>query len=221
MPYSTATHLPRGAPHILVQVAFDFDQQPYVDLRSIVAERTRRIVVWAGAGLSVPAGVPSWHQLREMLISALEGKAKTLQGADRVTHERYAENARNARSPWDAFKILKKGLGDTSYTATIRRALEIAQTAPVPQAYERIWELAPQGIINLNLDKLASRAFASVFAGARSNSEFSSRTVGSHTHLLSHPNTPFTYNAHGTEDDVRSWVFTTEDLNALLSTPAT
>ncbi len=126
-------------------------------------------------------------------------------------------NVQNARNHWDAFKILKTSLGETTYTETIRKCLRPAQTQSIPSLYGHIWRLSPQGIINLNLDRFASRAFAEAFSGTRSISEFNSKSVGDHTHVLVHPTNFFIYNAHGIDDDVSSWVFTKEELAHLTS----
>jgi len=49
--------------------------------------------------------------------------------------------------------------------------------------------------------------------------EFDSKAVGAHTHVLQGP-TPFVYNLHGTYENSPSWVFTHEELKALLATEA-
>lgn len=193
------------------------DQTPYHDLRALMAERSGRLVAWAGAGLSVPAGVPSWAGLRHHLSEELQRKGQSLDRQGQELASRQLHSARTAESPWDAFAALRLGLGETSYQATIRKSLKVAHTAQPPPAYELIWRLPISGFINLNLDRLATRAFASVYGGAKAYSEFSSRDVGAHTHILANPHTQFIYNAHGIDDDVTSWVFTRRELNTLFS----
>ena len=40
---------------------FDDKQESYLSFRDIISERTKRVVVWAGTGLSKPAKLPSWR----------------------------------------------------------------------------------------------------------------------------------------------------------------
>ena len=53
---------------------FDTTQSSYKELRSILKERTNQVVVFAGAGLSSPSGLPTWKKLRDALI--VEAKKK-------------------------------------------------------------------------------------------------------------------------------------------------
>lgn len=203
-------------------MTFDFDQSPYVDLRGTIAEQANRVVAWTGAGLSTSAGVPSWAGLRTRLTDALVKKAATFYN-DRAEQEKlraYAENARRAKTHWDAFNILKLGLGETSYQAEIKRALALGQRADLPEAYIQLWRLPLAGMVTLNLDRMAARGFAHVYGGDRSAVEFSSKDVGEHTPTLANPFSKFIYNAHGTDNDVHSWVFTHDDLSNLLRNPA-
>ena len=201
-------------------VVFDSDQTSYVDLRAIIAERANGVVCWVGAGLSAPAGIPSWPELRLALTRALEAKARTLDSAGETKLRSYAENAKKANTHWDAFLILRKGLGETTYEAEIKRAFAPAQTARIPTAYSQLWRLPIAGIVNLNIDRIASRAFSAVYGGDRIAAEFSSNEVGAHTHILNNPYTKFIYNAHGKDDDVNSWVFTHDELQSLLKNGA-
>lgn len=201
-----------------VEMAFNVEQEPYKALRSVVTERTSRLIIWCGAGLSVPAGLPTWSQLRQRLQIALAEKAATSSGADR---ERYLAAVRKVEkfpNQWVAFNLLQKDLGRTSYRAIIRDALSRASTAQTPETYKLVWRLPVSGVLNLNLDRLATRAYAEIFPG-RSLIEFNSLSVGAHTHVLKSPE-PFVFNLHGVTDDANSWVFTKEDLARLIESAA-
>lgn len=186
-------------------------------LRSIVATRTRRIVVWCGAGLSAPAGIPTWGLLQRLLERALVAKLETIDLPDESKEQR-VRSIRQESNPWIAFHRLQNELGPTSYRETIRQALSKAVTAQIPPAYDAIWKLRPSGLINLNLDRLATRAFAEE-GSSKVPIEFKGKEIGSYFHTLDNPR-PFICNLHGVEEDVESWVFTQPALRDLAATPA-
>lgn len=57
---------------------FNTEQPEFKLLRDIIAENTSQLVVWIGAGLSAPAGIPTWRQLKAILEKSARDKAKTL-----------------------------------------------------------------------------------------------------------------------------------------------
>ena len=56
-------------------MTFDTSQRPYRELRSVIAEKTNKLVVWIGSGLSAAAGLPTWPELKNHLIEELRAKA--------------------------------------------------------------------------------------------------------------------------------------------------
>lgn len=84
---------------------FDTGQTAYEALQAIAAERTGRLVVWCGAGLSVPAGLPTWAQLRERLQDSLVAKASNLGPSGRALRVK-ADQIRAEDNPWIAFQRL-------------------------------------------------------------------------------------------------------------------
>jgi serine/threonine protein kinase len=195
-------------------MSFNTNQPPYVDLRNRIAERTDSIVAWVGSGLSVPAGLPTWPQLKTALIKDLDQKAATLTGTDAAFLRAKMQVVAYEPNPWTAFEVLKEGLGEASFVTSIRRALGPALTSTIPSVYLKLWRLRVGGMLNLNLDKLASRAYSAVHAGG-AVSEFNGRSAGDYVYLLKTPN-PFIGHLHGTHDHASSWVFTKGDLRTLL-----
>jgi serine/threonine protein kinase len=191
-------------------------QDAFEQLRAIVATRTQRLVLWTGAGLSAPAGIPTWNVLQRRLEARLEEKLKELDVPD-AQRDAKLKSVRQEQNPWVAFQRLQSDLGLTTYRETIRAALAKAASADVPPAYDAAWKLRPAGLVNLNLDRLATRAFAeSALTGLI---EFKGKDIGGHAHTLNSPR-PFICNLHGVEDDYDSWVFTAESLKALAGVAA-
>lgn len=185
-------------------------------LRSIVATRTRRLVLWVGAGLSVPAGIPTWPMLQRRLEGRLSDKFRDLD-LPAAQREAKLKSIKQESNPWIAFQRLQTELGITTYRETVKEAFAKAASADVPPAYLSAWNLRPSGFVNLNLDRLASRAFYE--AGSTGLIEFKGKDIGGHAHTLNSTR-QFICNLHGVEDDVDSWVFTHDSLRALAEIPA-
>lgn len=196
---------------------FDVNQKNFQILAQIVADRTRTLLAWVGAGLSAPAGLPGWPKLREHLSSALQEKANNALPEEQKRIQGRLDDIRRQDDMWIAFRLLREELGQTSYQTSIREALAIADRAPPPKAYQSIWKLRLSGILNLNLDRLATRAFTDVHGTKNPITEFSGRDAGRFAHILQSPTSPFVANLHGIHSDAQSWVFTDEDLANLFS----
>ena len=136
------------------------------------------VVVWAGAGLSKPANLPSWPKLLDGLCESLEEKAAKVE-------EEYEQKRLYAdltavgtyRNNWLAFQRLRVALGPTTYRSTIRTLFCDASRCLVPNNYKLLWKLPLDGILNLNLDRLASRAHSEIVQGKTILNEFSGPNI--------------------------------------------
>ena len=194
---------------------FDTRQDSYLAIRSVIAEKTSKLVVWLGSGLSSNANLPTWPQLRARLVSELRAKASGISARDSSSLEVAARRAEREPNCWLAFEILRRKLGASTYRSVIREALRPALTASCPTVYQYVWKLRPAGLLNLNLDRLATMALGQV-SPHRIATEFSGRDVGKFLHSLKSPH-PFVANLHGIADDESTWVFTQSDLKGLLA----
>ena len=195
-------------------MSFHSDQPSHLALRSIIAEKTNKLVIWVGSGLSASAGLPTWRQLKESLVAQLKEKAHEISQPDATSLKKAAIRAEDTDNYWLAFQILRKHLGKASYQAAIREALRPATTASCPEVYHNIWNLRPAGVLNLNLDRLATRALGEVSPG-RYSTEFSGRQANEFLHVLRNPH-PFIANLHGVTDNASSWVLTKGELDYLV-----
>lgn len=194
---------------------FNTNQESFKALAQIVAQRSRPLVAWVGAGLSVPARLPTWVKLRDFLCDVLRQKAEEADASDKDAIFGKVEAAKIQTNLWIAFGILREGLGMSTYQYSIRDALREAERAAIPDAYKALWKLRLSGVLNLNIDRLASRAFTEVH-GSKSMTEFSGRNAASHAHVLGNLAVPFIANLHGTHADATSWVFTNDELVSLM-----
>jgi serine/threonine protein kinase len=193
---------------------FNPNQPSYQNLRSIVRERTNRVIAWIGSGLSTPAGLPTWSQLRARLCTALDEKSEGFEQIQKALMKGHLKLILDTGDYWLAFQLLRDALGPTSYRAEVRKNLEPKPNIQIPTAYHRILDIPVTGIFNLNLDRLATRAFSEKSPG-KPLIEFNGNEVGNYFHILKAP-TSFIFNLHGVSADESSWVFTRSELNALL-----
>jgi len=188
-------------------MAFDTKQHAYVTLRDIVSQRTSPLVIWVGSGMSVPAGLPVWGTLKTKLVEALRLKIESYDPADRASLQGRVQAISAQGNPWVAFQMLQRELGPATYRDVIREAMRPADTAPAPIGYSQLWRLRPRGLINVNIDRLATKAF--VETTAKTPLEFTGRAGTRLGYLLKEPR-PFILNLHGHADDASSWIFTKE-----------
>ena len=193
---------------------FNREQASYKVLRGFFSERTRPIVAWVGAGMSAAAGLPVWKDLVSVLHAAASQKLASL-GDDAGSALAAKLGACNEKSnPWDQMQILREGLGESSYTSVIKNALAKADSIDPPGNYHRLWRLGIRGLLNLNLDRLATRAFTKCFP-ERVFVEFPGVNAGKYMDVLQGIK-PFVVNLHGDKENVSSWVLTSRDLDSLL-----
>ena len=81
---------------------FDTNQSSFRQLGDIVSETVRPLVAWIGAGLSRPAGLPSWAALRQRLTEALDEKAKALETSAKDSLAGKLRAVRGQESSWIA-----------------------------------------------------------------------------------------------------------------------
>lgn len=125
--------------------------------------------------------------------------------------------AEEGKNLWDSFDLLRKALGDVSYIAAIRAALDPSIKTDPPHLYRKLWELGITGFLTLNIDRYAIRSF-NTLNGAKAVSEFIGQQAGHYGSALK-SGTPFVANLHGVLENPSSWVFTRTDFDNLLKSP--
>lgn len=186
-------------------------QPSFINLAKTIAERTSPIITWIGAGLSAPAGIPSWPELRRRVHQATINKANTLE--DEARRLATLNSISKITDPWIAFERLHSELGSTSFTAEIRKNLDITGKT-VPDTYRLLLKLPLRGIMSLNIDSFCLHAVQR-FSTTHWKT-FTGRDAPRMTYLLQ-LRQPFAVQLHGTFDDQSSWVFRRSELNQLLA----
>ena len=198
-------------------MTFDTTQSSYRSLRNIVAERTNGIVFWTGSGLSAQAGLPTWVEFKTHLLAALYEQINQLDDSESKELRRSAQLIQNEENNWRAFEMLRNSLGETSWRSSVREILRTSASADSPSVYEKIWRLGPHGLLTLNLDRLATKAYTK-FSPGTALTEFVGNRAANYGHVLKNPY-PFVCHLHGDIDDVSSWTLTSSQLNRQRNDP--
>jgi len=181
------------------------EQIHFQNLRKIIKEKTNDVIFWCGAGLSSEAGLPSWSQLKDRIITDCTNEFLEEDIAAKI------KNIKLQADFWVSFSMIKKTLGQNDYQALIKKYLDKRISAP--PIYKKLWELDPKGMITVNIDRFASTSCSLVFPGKRVN-EFEGYSLKDNYRLLKSPD-KYIVNIHGNIDKPNTWVFTKEELKAL------
>lgn len=187
----------------------------FIRLRDTYAESRRDIVFWVGAGLSIPADLPTWAQLRDSMLGEAVEKLTSYPPAEADLIEDRIERARKSDDFWSSFQEIRDILGDARYQASIRHIFSSADSKDIPYLYKRIWEMnGVRGVITLNIDNFATRAHRNVRHNEDNIASFCGVEAGDYTHIIKNSKT-FIANLHGVHERHNSWIFTKSDFNRL------
>jgi serine/threonine protein kinase len=160
--------------------------------------------------------LPNWEGLRNRLTDDASNNAKSLNKDDLAQRNGRIKAIRAIESHWKAFEMLED-MAPASFQGVIRRELVESLRCPIPSAYSSVWNLNIKGMMTLNIDGLASRAFRASTVGELRLYERSGFNISTLVGTLTENNSRFIANLHGSSEDPQSWVFTERRLLALLN----
>jgi hypothetical protein len=152
------------------------------------------LLLFAGAGVSAAAGLPSWKRLVELLFDRAQARnvaAPTLQEiADLLAREQLI----------DALSAVKAALGPNDFGTTVERLLD-DKGHDAPAVARGIASLAPRlrGVLTTNVDHLLEKAFLGAWPAL---AKVTGDIVRRRHYILK---------IHGTLLDRASWVFTRDE----------
>lgn len=193
-------------------MSFNFKQINYIEFRETLKQRTNQVILWIGAGLSVP-NVPTWKPLKSNLIAAAEQHLRTLNNEAQLKLNPYLELAKSEDINWRIFSHLREVFGLASYNAAMRHEFRGVSSIRMPDVYKSIWKLNISGCITLNIDRFPISGYTQ--SGRTQNiQEFSGATASNYLDVLKGA-TPFVANLHGSLEDPNSWIFTQDEFDKL------
>jgi len=187
------------------------EQLSFQRFSKIYAEKTKRLIVFCGAGASFEAGLPNWDDLIGQLTSTYLSVANSSLGAK--LSEEIALQIRYLPDNWYRMSRLKE-LMDAQYEQCIRNLLT-PKSDKLPIFYKKIWDLEPHALLSFNLDNLANTSYVQRKLGVLQN----------HLSGIDAPNSrvglgdgrPLIVDLHGNIDRPSTWILTKEDRDKLTS----
>ena len=196
---------------------FDTSQDAYQAFRSFYSERPRSTIAWVGAGVSKACGLPLWDELAEELRKTADETAKHADAQEAGRIASLLTETDNTKDMWSRFKLLNKALGQTTYRDKVRQALDSTNASSSASILKLLTATRFRGIISLNLDRLISQAFASE-GKAAGLIELTGKQIPDFLWALNRSER-FICQMHGNIEQHRSWVFTKEELRAIMQLP--
>lgn len=160
--------------------------------------------------------MPTWPALQKNLELEAEAAIRGSNDSSAIRRKALLTASRSAPSAWKAFEHLEESFGTASFQSAITRQLQNALRCDIPLGYTQLWNLGVRGILTLNIDRLAQRAFLKSSAQANSLTERSGLELRELLGTLTDPHRRFIANLHGHLEDPINWVFTEKKLTALL-----
>jgi len=167
------------------------DQVVFEDLKK--EYEAKNVVVFAGAGVSAGAGLPTWNQLAKALVERMRQTGKPKDALDEI------EDFVGKGDLVNAMSAARASL-QVEFLRELRRRLDDSGR-DVPAVADAIAALAPQlaGVVTTNLDRLLERALGGAWPAI----------INPVADLLQRPR--YIFKPHGTIDDASTWVFTREE----------
>lgn len=192
-------------------------QQPSFDLfKKHVAESIAPLVLITGSGVSKPAGLSTWKELRAHVQNKLTQQYTHNTSLDTSFSDRRFKRAETTEDYWEFFQIAQDILGRATYNGIIREQLE-SPAASLPDSYRKLFELNPRGVVTLNLDRLTGEAFAEHTRSAVIP-VYGSQIAQKWSVIRDEKS--FLVYMHGHLHDHETWVLTTNELAKLTSAQA-
>lgn len=188
---------------------FDRHQSNLTDLGYLLAEASANVVFVVGAGLSIPAGIPSWlglcddvlePALRRYLSSDFEGSSDEANGI--------LAQSRGLQNLWHRGDFYRAQIPEALYRAEIQSALDPSRKLPV---YDYLWVFRPSGVINFNLDECAQMSL-----GGMDSQIATAHDPGRYKNFLLQTK-PFLLHPHGVRQRPDTWVLGASERNRLLN----
>ncbi|MFC1888851.1 SIR2 family protein [Thermodesulfobacteriota bacterium] len=190
---------------------YDKRQEALIDLGYLVAEASKNVVFVVGAGLSVPAGLPLWPRLCNILKDKAREWASTRPEDEQSRLESQLSQLEEYSDLWLLGDALRDLIPGAEYDKVVTHTLT---SQDVPTAYSAIWNLAPSGMVTFNLDGCAQRALDPTHEQVATGQD-----KGRYQRFLLSTK-PFILQPHGAVRHPNTWVLGARARNRLLKDPA-
>ena len=179
-----------------------------------VAEDIAPLVIITGSGMSAPAGLPTWAQLRNHVQRNLESEFKYRSNHSDNENSNTYYRAKETEDYWLFFKLAREYITNPAFNNIIREKLD-PKDVEIPGIYQEICSLKPRGLVTLNLDRFAPQAMAATYPG-----EYTPVIIGQEIARKWHTlgsELPWIVQLHGTIDDSQTWILDTDQRDKLIN----
>ncbi|MBB4064544.1 protein kinase domain-containing protein [Gellertiella hungarica] len=187
------------------------EQQPsFKRLAKVYSEKTKRLVIFCGAGASRECGLPTWDELVVRIKDSYLDIAKTDIGhklADELNSQ-----IKSLPVNWHRMSRLKEIMGE-HFEVAVRNNLNVDSNF-IPTFYKEVWKLEPNALLSFNLDNFANTSYVQRKTGRLQNHLLGIDAPNSRISLGD--GRPLIVDLHGNVDTPRSWILTNEERENLL-----
>lgn len=182
--------------------------------RNAFAEGKAPLTIIVGAGLSTPAGLPTWSALEKKLRQDVEQKRRSLGTLELELRKKQYASLKEASDPWIAFQSIKNILGPATFESSVQEFLTPNDDSEIPVGYGELLKLKPNSLVSLNLDRFAGEA--AVKSKQKFLNPIYGKELASKWGSVVHTRPSIIY-LHGDVINPSTWVMTRSDLDGLLS----
>lgn len=192
---------------------FDPTQDTYLEFREKIRKDPSGVVAIVGAGLSFPAGLPLWSELKTALLHDLRKAVPNLPHGEQAGRTAQLDRIESSARYWQDFEEIENLSGRTDFRERVMQRLTPASGRDIPLAYSLLWRLGIKGIVTFNLDAFSINSYAKEFgrvvdhASGVEDHKYG-RFLGSTEKFVLH--------AHGQLKDPNSWVFSANQRTRIL-----
>ena len=134
----------------------------YLDLKFRIRENPKEFIAIVGAGLSRPAGLPTWSELRDILVKNAYSRESEIPEGELAGYKAKLKRIASQNNLWTCFTELKSLLPQLAYEECIKQELQLKDRQSVPESYDLLWNLNIKGIVTYNIDTCAVDSYAKI-----------------------------------------------------------
>lgn len=191
---------------------FNSSQPAFTLFSRALSERIAPLVIIIGSGLSRPAHLPDWKELRKKIELQLRNLASTEEQTNEKFNPYRYKDTFEEKDYWNFFSKASSILGEATFNGLIREYLD-TNNSEIPSSYFSLLELKPKGLVTLNLDRLTGEA-ASQHYYPRTIVPINGFEINRRWQALNEER-PFVVYLHGHISSPDTWVLNREQLSRL------
>lgn len=194
-------------------MSFNYSHPDYIRFRSAIRESPKEFVALIGSGLSIPYGLPSWEELKQLVLKDANNRISEKPVSEHKEYKDKLNHINQIKDLWRSFSSLKELMPVHAYTSVIKDNLSVDGKLTL-ENYNLLWKLCIKGIITYNLDTCAINSYAKTHGEVPDHA--TAGEVAKFSQFISGPQY-FVFQPHGFCNSPDSWVLTSREKEKLLA----